>query len=129
MYCSQLVKHTEVLCKDGKIVTPAALQQHAVSWYHHYLQHPGHTRLKETLHAMMDWRGIRHTIHIHIKNCHVCQFNKHHRHKYEKLPTKLVITNPWEVLCVDLIVSYTLSGKDGTELDFMCLTMIDPASN
>ena len=25
--------------------------------------------------------------------------------------------------------TYTLKGKDGTEIDFMCLTMIDPASS
>jgi hypothetical protein len=37
--------------------------------------------------------------------------------------------NPWEALCVDLIGPYTLKGKDGTEIDFMCLTMIYPASN
>jgi hypothetical protein len=24
---------------------------------------------------------------------------------------------------------YTLKGKDGTEIDFMCLTMINPASS
>ena len=46
-----------------------------------------------------------------------------------KLPTKLVITNPWEALSVDLIGPYTLKGKDGTEIDFMSLTMIDPASS
>jgi len=40
-----------------------------------------------------------------------------------------VIRNPWEGLCVDLIVIYTLNGKDGTEIDFMCLTMIDQASS
>jgi hypothetical protein len=52
-----------------------------------------------------------------------------HKHKYGKLPTKLVITLPWEALCVDLIGPFTLKGKDGTEIDFMCLTMIDPASS
>ena len=36
---------------------------------------------------------------------------------------------PWEVLCVDLISPYTLKGKDGSQIDFMCLTMIDPASS
>jgi hypothetical protein len=41
----------------------------------------------------------------------------------------LVITNPWEALCVDLIGPYTRKGRDGTEIDFMCLTMIDPASS
>jgi hypothetical protein len=28
-----------------------------------------------------------------------------------------------------LIGPTTLKGKDGTEIDFMCLTMIDPASS
>jgi hypothetical protein len=46
-----------------------------------------------------------------------------------KFPGKFVITNPWEALCVDLIGPYTLKGKDGTEIDFLCLTMIDPASS
>ncbi len=52
-YSSQLVDNTEVLCKDVKMVSPIAPQNRAVSWYHHYLQHPGHTRLEETLHAAM----------------------------------------------------------------------------
>ena len=30
---------------------------------------------------------------------------------------------------MDLIGPYTLKGKDGTDIDFMCLTMIDPASS
>jgi len=71
---------------------------------------------------------MRNTISKYVKNCRVCQVNKRQKHKYRKLPTKLVITNPWEVLCVDLIVPYMLRGKDGTGIDFMCLTMIDPAS-
>ena len=49
--------------------------------------------------------------------------------KYGHLPPKLVITTPWKVLCVDLIGPYTLKGKDGSSIDFMCLTMIDPATS
>ena len=45
-YSTQLVKSTEILCKDGKMIIPTALQHCAVSWYHNYLQHPGHTRLE-----------------------------------------------------------------------------------
>jgi hypothetical protein len=30
---------------------------------------------------------------------------------------------------VDLIEPYTLKSKDGTEIDVMCLTIIDPASS
>jgi hypothetical protein len=49
--------------------------------------------------------------------------------KYGHLPPKTVITIPWRVLWVDLIVPYTLKGKDGTIIDFMALTMIDPATS
>ncbi len=72
---------------------------------------------------------MQNTIRSHVKNCCKCQVNKRHKHKYGKLPTKLVITTPWEALCLDLIGLYTLKGKDGTEIDFMCLAMIDPASS
>ncbi len=77
----------------------------------------------------MYWTGMRDTIHKHVKTCPSCQVNKKQNAKYGKLPTKLVVLKPWETLCVDLIGPYTLRGKDGTEIDFMCLTMIDPASS
>ncbi len=36
---------------------------------------------------------------------------------------------PWKALCVDLICPYTLKGKDGLSIDFMCLTMTNPATS
>jgi hypothetical protein len=39
----RLVDDTYVVCKDGKMIIPKPLQRRAVLWYHHYLQHPGHT--------------------------------------------------------------------------------------
>jgi hypothetical protein len=36
---------------------------------------------------------------------------------------------PWKALSVDLIGPYTLKGKDGSSIDFMCLTMINPATS
>ena len=64
-----------------------------------------------------------------MKTCKSCQVNKHKKQKYGKLPPKLVFDTPWETLCVDLIGPYALSGKDRSEIDFMCLTMVDPASS
>jgi hypothetical protein len=75
-YSTQLVEDTQVLCKDSKMVIPKVLQHRAVSWYQHYLQHPGHTHLEETLHAAMYWKGMRTTIQSHVKNCRTCQVNK-----------------------------------------------------
>ena len=37
-----------------------------------------------------------------------------------------MISNPWECLCVNLIGPYTLKGKDGSQIDFMAVTTIDP---
>jgi hypothetical protein len=38
-------------------------------------------------------------------------------------------TIPWECLYVDLIGPYTLKGKGNLQIDFVALTMIDPASS
>jgi hypothetical protein len=48
--------------------------------------------------------------------------------QYRHLLPKTVITIPWRALCADLIGPYTLKVKYGTVIDFMDLTMIDPAT-
>ena len=125
----KLVEDTNILVDEtGKLVIPKKLQSRCIQWYHHYLQHPGHTRLEETIRATMTWSGMRTQIRRHVKTCPTCQKNKRRSLKYGKLPTKIVVSIPWKALCVDLVGPYTLKAKDGTVLDFMCLTMIDPTS-
>ncbi len=124
-----LIEDTKVICKNGKLMIPISLRHRAVSWYHQYLQHPGHSRLEEMMRSIMYWKGLRTTIRRYIKTCQSCQVNKRHSQKYGHLPPKLVIMTPWKVLCVDLIGPYTLKGKDGSSIDFMCLTMINPATS
>ena len=111
------------------MVIPTSLQQRAVAWYHHYLQHPRNTCLEETLCLSMYWRGLCKTVQSHFKKFHSCQVKKCKNHKYGKLPAKLAIATPWEVLCVNLIGPYTLKGTDKTVIDFMYITMIDPATS
>ncbi len=62
----------------------------------------------------------------YVKTCDCCQKGKSRKWKYSELPPKIAETVPWQTVCVDLIGPYTLKSKDGTILDFMCLTMIDP---
>jgi hypothetical protein len=107
---------------------PKPLQRRAVLWYHYYLQHPGHTQLEETIKATMYWKGMRTSIRSLTKSCRARQVNKKRKLKYGHLPPKTVMTVPWRALCVDLIGPYTLKGKDGTIIDFMALTMIDPTT-
>jgi hypothetical protein len=72
---------------------------------------------------------MRTTIWALTKSCRSCQINKRRSRKYGHLTPKTVITNPWECLYVDLIGPYTLKGKDNLQIDFMALTMINPASS
>jgi hypothetical protein len=96
---------------------------HAVKRYHHYLQHPGHTRLKETMNAAMYWKSMQTTIQSIKKSCRSCQINMRRSQKYGHHPPKTVYTIPWECIYVDLIGPYTLKGKGNLQIDFMALTM------
>jgi hypothetical protein len=93
------------------------------------LRQPAHLHLEETIRSVMYWKGMCTTIREFVKTCQSCQFNKRHSQKYGHLPPKLVITTPWKALCVDLTGPYTLKGKDVSSIDFMCLTMINPATS
>eukprot|EP00804_Cyclotella_cryptica_P014853 CCRYP_021235-RA/>CCRYP_021235-RA protein AED:0.36 eAED:0.38 QI:0/0/0/1/0/0/2/0/404 len=129
--CStHLVENTKVLCKDGKIVIPKSLQHRAVAWFHHYLQHPGTKRLKER--NSLSFNVLERSMNDNPITCQKVsqlQGERAQAIKIWEMPTKLVITNPWEALCVDLIGPYTLNGKDKTQIDFICITMIDPTTS
>ncbi len=72
----QLIEDTKVLCKNGKLIIPTYLHQRAVKWYHHYLQHPGYSRLEETMRSVMYRKGMHTTIWRYVKTCRSCQVNK-----------------------------------------------------
>ncbi len=42
----QIIENKSCICNKGWLVILKPLQWHAVMLYHHYLQHPRHTRLK-----------------------------------------------------------------------------------
>ena len=130
----RLIEDTHVLVyirDDGppRLVIPnTKMQSRIIQWYHYYLQHPGETRFIETLTAVMYWKGMRKHILKHVKTCDRCQKGKRHKRKYGHLPPKVATIIPWKQVCVDLVGPYTIKAKNGTILDFMCLTMIDPAT-
>jgi hypothetical protein len=62
-----LIENIKVLCKNGKLMIPTSLWHRAVSWYHHYLQHPGHSRLEETMRSVMYWKSMHTTIQRYSK--------------------------------------------------------------
>jgi hypothetical protein len=70
--CFQFIEYKKVLCKNGKLIISKSLKQKAVSWYHHYLQHPGHSHLEETMTSVMYQKGMRNTIQKYVKSCRSC---------------------------------------------------------
>jgi len=61
-----------VVYKNNLIVVPKVLQSKIIQWYHHYLLHPGHTRLEETIALTMYWQSLRSDVRRHVKHCHIC---------------------------------------------------------
>ena len=69
-YQVSLVEDTEVLTNSQlRLVLPPSLQKRAIQWYHHYLQHPGHTRIEETLRHVFTWHSMRAMVRSHVKQC------------------------------------------------------------
>ena len=90
----KLIENTTCVCKDSWLVIPKLLQVHAVKWYHHYIQHPGHTCHEETMNAAMYWKGMRTTIQSLTKSCQSCQVNKSWSQKIWAPSTKDCLYNP-----------------------------------
>jgi hypothetical protein len=99
----RLVDNSYLACKDGRMMIPKTLQRRAVLWYHHYLQHPGHTQLEETMKTTMYWKGMCTSIRPITKSCRAYQLNKKRKFKYGHLPPKTVIAISWRGVCVDLM--------------------------
>jgi len=77
----QLVENESCICHEGKLIIPKPLQRRATIRYHHYLQHPRHTRLEETMKAGIYWKGMCITIRSITKLCKTCQINIRSDHK------------------------------------------------
>ncbi len=64
----KVIDETELLLYKGtRLVIPTSFQSEIVKCYHHYLIHPGHTRLEETIAASMYWRSLRSDVRKHVK--------------------------------------------------------------
>jgi hypothetical protein len=61
--------------------------------------------------------------------CQVCQMTKkeYTRKKYGLLPPKIAESDPWVMVCVDLVGPFTIRTPSKTH-SLLELTMIDPAT-
>ena len=122
---------------EGKIYVPKTLRQHTMSWYHHFLNHPGGERLYKTLRKVCYWKGMASQCITLCKKCAECQQFKPRKTKYGHVPPKNVgVLVPWDTVHTDLIGPYTITTDqyqvDGSTkevtLQLTCMTMLDPVT-
>ena len=112
----------------NRIYIPQELRKKVLNWYHHYLYHPGKTRIYKTIWAIMYWESMETDIKAFTNACTTFQKFKKKRKKYSKLPPKQVDLIPWECVCEDLVGPYTVTDKTGCDVVLNAMTFIDPAT-
>ena len=126
-YSMQHIEGYDLLCYKDKIYIPQSLRQRVLSWYHEYLLHPGQTRTEQTIRNTMTWPGLTQDVERLCSTCPVCQLTKKERKKYGLLPPKTAESDPWVMVCVDLVGPFTIKTPLKTH-SLLALTMIDPAT-
>jgi transposase InsO family protein len=126
-YSMKHIEGYDLLCFKDKIYIPQSLRQRVLSWYHEYLLHPGQTRTEQTIRNTMTWPGLTQDVERFCSACPVCQLTKKERKKYGLLPPKTAESDPWVMVCVDLVGPFTIKTPLKTH-SLLALTMIDPAT-
>ena len=127
-FSTQTVDGHSVIMENDRIYMPTILQERTLNWYHHFLCHPGRTRMEKTLRETMTWPGLTSQVKRCCKYCSICQKLKKKQKKYGYLPPKEAEDKPWEIVCVDLIGPYTVKTPSGHK-SLTTMTMIDPATS
>ena len=127
----KVINNVEVQTYNNIIYIPTSLRENVLNWYHHYLQHPGATRMEKTLGSVIYWPNMSKDIRRLCTTCKLCQLAKRTKTKYGKLPQRDLQLKPWHTVCVDCIGPFTIRRKDEgltCKRTVRALTIIDPAT-
>jgi hypothetical protein len=75
----------------------------------------------------MTWPGLTQDDEHVCSPCPVCQLTKKERKKYRLLPPKTAESDPWVMVCVDLVGPFTIKTPLKTH-SLLALTIFDPAT-
>ena len=126
-YTLRKVEGQNLVHDKERIYVPRRLRERILAWYHHYLVHPGRTRMEATIRQNFTWPGLTPQVEHWCKTCHQCQVFKKQRKKYGHLPPKSAETTPWSRVNVDFVGPYTVKVKK-LKYELRAMTMIDPAT-
>ena len=127
-YQRKNIENVQVITYKDRILVPKELRNRTLTWYHHYLCHPGRDRMYKTMAATLYWDNMETDVSKFIKTCSTCQRFKKSKKKYGKLPPKEVTMTPWETVCIDLIGPYTVTDRSGNDRILNAMTFVDPAT-
>jgi transposase InsO family protein len=121
---------TQLVCLQGsndqwRIVTPSALINNTIEWYHILLAHCGITRMLATIGIHLFFPNMKRHIEAFVQTCDVCQRHKQPGQPYGHLPPRNDMAVPWEEVAVDLVGPWKISLPNIGELRFHTLTIID----
>ena len=108
-----------------KIVIPTAIAPAVLNWYHETLQHPGATRLINTIRANFYLPKLQELAKNLTKSCDICQRIKDPCPREGQLAEKPANLNPWEEVAMDLVGPWKFKIGKVTFI-FQALTCIDP---
>jgi Integrase zinc binding domain len=92
----QHIEDYDLQCFQDKICIPQSLRQRAL------------TRSEQTIRNTMTWPGLTQDVERFCSICPVCQLTKKESKKYGLMPPKTAESDPWVMVCVDLVGPFTI---------------------
>lgn len=113
---------------EWRICIPQDLLPAIVNWYHHVLGHVGSDRLYRSISSHFYCPQIKEYCNYQVSNCQDCRQYKATGPGYGQLPEKILVSNPFDEVSVDLIGPWAFTAGPN-EYVFHALVCIDPATN
>ena len=108
------LENVQLLCVNNRVAIPPELTNRILKWCHDHLNHPGETRMHQTLAQMFHWPNMKAHCEHHVKQCSICQSCKKKNKKHCKLPqTDVEKSEPWNRVNVDLIGPLNVHAMNG----------------
>ena len=124
----ELITYKAVPNGPWRICLPEACLLLAAQWYHQMLNHPGSTRLRQTMELVFQSPKLRATCEQLTAQCDTCQRAKVPGRGHGHLAPREALLIPWRDVAVDLIGPWMLTWQ-GYTITFNALSVIDQCTN
>ena len=111
------------------LYVPLSLRQPILSWFHTSAQHPGITKMYQSLRPLVYWSTLHADIISFVNSCHPCQLFKSTSKQYGLLVSSLNSSTPFKNIAIDILGPFTFTNIDEDDFEndesTYCLTIID----